>query len=54
MVEAQSENKNTGSAILNIAPIDKTNALGLFRESELNVHIDVVLGGYIAECEQIA
>ncbi len=54
MVEAERDIKNKGSAILNIAPVDKANALGLFRESELNVHIDIVLGSYISESEQIA
>ena len=54
MVEASQNNTNAGNATLNIAPVEKANALGLFRESELDVHVDVVLGAYIAESEKIA
>ena len=45
---------NNGSSILNLAPIQKAQATGLFREAELNTHVDVVYGQYVQECERIA
>ena len=59
MVEAIANTDTSASATtaptnLNIAPVDKANALGLFREAELNTHVDIVLAAYIAEAVKIA
>ena len=58
MVEAsttqQATSANGGSTALNLAPIDQSNALGLFRQEELKTHVEVILAGYIAEAEKIA
>ena len=40
--------------MLQIAPVNKANALGLFRQAELLTHVDIVLQGYIEEAERIA
>ena len=56
MVEATSppeENTNQRSA-LNVLGVDKEAALGLFRQAELDTHVDVVLASYIAEVEKVA
>ena len=34
--------------------MDKANALGLFREAELNTHVDVVLAEYIRIAQEVA
>jgi hypothetical protein len=49
MVEANSTDQNAmgGSTILGLGPIDKSAALGLFREAELDIHLNVVLRSYI-------
>ena len=59
MVEATPEENATNTATaapgnLNIATVDKAGALGLFREAELNTHVDIVLAAYIAEAQKIA
>ena len=61
MVEATSDENATATAVptggsvnLNLASVDKSSALGLFREAELNTHVDIVLAGYIAESLKVA
>ena len=63
MVEATSDENATATAVptatggsvnLNLASVDKANALGLFREAELNTHVDIVLAAYIAESLKVA
>ena len=55
MVEAPtSMEPRGGSQMLQIAPVNKANALGLFRQAELLTHVDIVLQGYIEEAERIA
>ena len=61
MVEATSDENATATAVptggsvnLNLASVDKASALDLFREAELNTHVDIVLAGYIAESLKVA
>ena len=61
MVEATPEENATNTATATVAPgnlniltVDKSCALGLFREAELNTHVDIVLAAYIAESQKIA
>ena len=57
MVEAevrQSDAPSGGSQLLGLAPVDKTAALGLFRQAELDTHVDIVLRSYITEAEKVA
>ena len=58
MVEATTSADNTavaaGAAALGLGQIDRESALGLFREAELNTHIDIVLANYIAEAVKVS
>jgi len=57
MVEAREEPEvqvNQEAVRINICGVEKANALGLFREQELNTHVDVVLAQYIRVVQEVA
>ena len=55
MVEANTTSSGKGgSELLKLLAVDKEAASGLFREQELNTHVDIVLANYIAEAERVA
>ena len=57
MVEAREEPEvqvNQEAVRINICGVEKANALGLFREQELNTHVDVVLAQYIRVVQDVA